>query len=184
MGSAWHGIREHIFDYARQNFHSSFSEEQKACFIDFIDKGGAESVLIALKTVTNNNEFQQEAMNRIDSDAADDIVQLIYAVSYPHISSLSKEAIQQAISQALEHPMNKTFTEASSSMAEALLPIQYLINSVIQGPLEVPCDGESARKFVSFVISAEGERYVRQRCLTMTERFGKSLSSSCLCCVR
>ena len=178
MGRAWHGVREHIFDFAHHHFHSDFSENQKASFIDFIDKGGAEGLQAALQAVTNAGEFQQEAASIIDSDAADDIIQMICAVSYPHISSVSEEAVQKAISNAFGDIMYDTFAEASSAMAEALLPIQDLIENVIQGSLEVPSDGEGARGLVSFIISTTGYQHIRQRCLTMTEGFCEYLDAA------
>ena len=171
MGRAWHGVREHIFGFARQNFYSEFPEDQKASFIDFIDKGGADGLHVALLKVTRSDEFQQEAMDRIDSDSVDDVVQMIWAVSHPYIASLSEEAIQQAVSKALEGTMQEIFTEAASAMAEALLPIQDIINTVLKGPLEVPSNGESAEKLVRFIVSTVGEQYIRQRCLTMAEGF-------------
>lgn len=177
MGRAWHGVRDHVFDYARYNFHSDFSANQKANFIDFIDKGGAEGLQAALQTITRSDEFEQEVTNRIDSDAVNDIVQIICAVSHPGILSLSEEAVQQAISKAVD-VMHETFLEASSSMAEALIPLEGILKTVIQGPLEVPSDGEGARNMVSFIISSMGEQYIRERCLTMTEGFCECLDSS------
>ena len=153
VGRAWHGIREHVFDFANHTFHSDYSERQKASFIDFVDKGGAEGVQAVLVRVTEAGEFQQEATNRIDSDTADDIVQMICGVSHALISSLSEEAVHQAISTACEGIMHEIFTEASSAMAEALLPIQEMVNSTLQGLLEIPSEGESARTVVRFVVS-------------------------------
>ena len=191
VGRAWHGIREHVFDFAHHTFHSDFSEHQKASFIDFIDKGGAEGVQAVLLRVTDAGEFQQEATDRIDSDTADDIVQMICAVSHPHISSLSEKAVQQAISKAFEDIIYETFTEASSAMAGALLPIQDLINNTIQSLLEVPSEGESARNIVRFIVSTAGDTTalphdargvlrVSGHCKIMD--CGKNLSSPCLCC--
>ena len=168
---AWHGIREHVFDFANHTFHSDYSERQKASFIDFVDKGGAEGVQAVLVRVTEAGEFQQEATNRIDSDTADDIVQMICGVSHALISSLSEEAVHQAISTACEGIMHEIFTEASSAMAEALLPIQEMVNTTLQGLLEIPSEGESARTVVRFVVSTVGEQHLRQRCLTMIEGF-------------
>ncbi len=96
---------------------------------------------------------------------------MICGVSHPHISSLSEEAVPQAISKAFEDITYETFTEASSAIAEALLPTQDLINSTIHGLLEVPSEGESARNVVRFILSTAGEQYIRQLCLTMTEGF-------------
>ena len=178
VGRAWHGIREHVFDFANHTFHSDYSEHQKASFIDFIDKGGAEGVQAVIVRVTEAGEFHQEATSRIDSDTADDIVQMICGVSHSLISSLSKEAVHQAISTACEGIMYEIFTEASSAMAEALLPIQELVNTTLQGLLEVPSEGESARKVVSFIVSTTGEQHLRQRCLTMVEGFCEYLETA------
>ena len=164
-----------MFDFANHTFHSDYSERQKASFIDFIDKGGAKGAQAVLVRVTEAGEFQQEATNRIDSDTADDIVQMICGVSHALISSLSEEAVHQAISTACEGIMSEIFTEASSAMAEALLPIQELVNTTLQGLLEVPSEGESARNVVRFIVSTVGEQHLRQRCLTMIEGFCESL---------
>ena len=171
LGRAWHGIREHVFNFANQGFHSDLSEHQKERFIDLIDKGGAEGVRAALESVTEADEVQQEATNTFDSDSAEDIVQMICSVSHPNISSLSEEAVQQAISKALGDIMVEIFAEASSAMDKVLFSIQDLINNNIQCLLGVPSDGESARKLVSIIISTAGEEHIRQRCLTMIEGF-------------
>ncbi len=57
VGRAWHGIRNFVFGFARHTFHSDFSEHQKASFIDFIDKGGAEGVQAVLLRATDAGEF-------------------------------------------------------------------------------------------------------------------------------
>jgi hypothetical protein len=178
MGRGWHGVREYVFDFARRKFHSGFSEEQKARFIDYVDKGGAEGLQAVLLTVTNAGEFQQEATNRINSDAVDDIVQMICAISSPYIISLSEEAVQQAISEALDHTMSDMFMQACGAMDEVLLPIQDLINSIMLGSLEVPSDGEGARTLVRFAVGTTGEKHIRQRCLAMTEGFCGYLDSA------
>ena len=63
-----------MFDFVNHTFHSDYSERQKASFIDFVDKGGAEGIQAVLVRVTEAGEFQQEATNKIDSDTVDDIV--------------------------------------------------------------------------------------------------------------
>ena len=178
MGSAWHGIREHIFDFARHNFHPDFSESQKTSFVDFIDKGGAEGLQSALLKVTNTEKFQQEATGRINSEAMDDIVRTICAVSHPYMSALSEEAVRQAISKSLEGTMYEMFGEASSAMDEALLSIQHIVETVLEGPLGLPSEGEGARQMVHFVVSTTGEAHIRQRCLTMTEGFCEYLDTA------
>ena len=178
MGRAWHGIRDHVFEFVRHNFHPDFSEGQKSSFIDLVDKGGAEGLHSALLKVTGAEEFQQEATNSIDSDAIDDIVRTICSVSHYYISALSEEAVQKAISESLEGTMHEFFLEASSTMAEALVPIQHMVNTVLEGALEVPSEGEGARNMVHFVISTMGEAHIRQRCLTMTEGFCEYLDGA------
>lgn len=77
--------------------------------------------------------------------------------------------------------MCQTFTEASNTMAEALLSIQELINVVIQGPLEISFDGDRARNLVRFIVSLAGEHYIQQRCLRMTEGFCEYLDTAKFC---
>ena len=171
MGRAWHGIREHVFDFARQNFHSDFTESQKANFIDFLDKGGAEGLQATLQTVLHANEFQQEASEMLHSDVTDSIVEAVHSLSDLHISSLSEDVVRQAVNKALDDTMSEMFAEASSAMTEALYPIQDLITSVIQGALEVPSDGQGARELVRFVISSAGSQNIWQCCHIMTKGF-------------
>lgn len=178
MGRAWHGIRDHVFDFARHNFHPDFSESQKKSFIDFVDKGGAEGLHSALLKVTGTEEFQQEATGRIDSEPIDDIVRTICAVSHPYMSALSEESVRQAISQSLEGTMSEVFGAASSAMAEALLSTQHMVETVLEGALEVPSEGEGARKTVHFIVSTIGETHIRERCLTMTEGFTEYLDTA------
>ena len=178
MGSAWHGIREHIFDFARHNFHPDFSENQKASFINFVDKGGAEGLESALLKVTGTEEFQQEATDRINSEVMDDIVRTICAVSHPYMLALSEEAVRQAIAKSLEGTMYDIFKEASSAMNEALLSIRQTVEVVLKGPLGLPSEGEVARQIVHFIVSTMGENNLRQRCLTMTEGFCEYLDAA------
>ena len=175
---AWQGIRDHVFDFARHTFDSAFSEPQKVSFIDFIDKGGAEGVQAVLPMVTEAAEFRKEATNIIDSDTVDDIVQMICGISEPLISSLSEEAVQQAVSKACEDIMSEIVAEASTAMTEVLLPIQDLIKNTLQSMLKVPSEGESARNVVSFVISTTAEQHLRQRCFMMVEGFCEYLETA------
>ena len=178
MGSAWHGIREHVFHFARHNFHPDFSESQKTSFVDFIDKGGAEGLHSALLKVTGNEEFQQEATGRINSEAMDDIVRTICAVSHPYMLNLSEEAVRQAISKSLEGTMHEIFRETSSVMDGALLSIQHVVETVLEGPLGLASEGEGARKMVGFIVSTMGEANIRQCCLTMIEGFCEYLDTA------
>ena len=100
---------------------------------------------------------------------------MICGVFYTLISSLSEEAVHQAISTACKGIMYKIFTKALSAIAEALLPIQEMVNSTLQGLLEILSEGESARTVVRFVVSIVGEQHLRQRYLTMIEGFCQSL---------
>ena len=171
IGNTWFGVRTHVFDFARQNFHADFSEGQKASFIDFIDKGGTEGVQTKLVSVTRSQDFREEVEGKISSGAVEEIAQVICAISHPHMPFLSKEVIQKAISEALGDIMHETFVEAGSVFTSTLLPIQGLIKSIIGGLLEVPSDGESARDLVSFGVSEVGGQHLQDRCLALAEGF-------------
>ena len=171
VGNAWFGVRTHVFDFARQNFHVDFSKGQKASFIDFIDKGGTEGVQTKLVSITRSQDFREEVEGMIGSGAVEEIVQVICAISHTHMSFLSKEVIQKAISEALEGTMYETFIEAGSVFTSALLPIQDVIESIIGGLLEVPSDGENARILVSFGVSEAGGQLLQERYLALAEGF-------------
>lgn len=179
MGRAWHGVRDHVFEYARQNFHPDLSEDHKASFIDFVDKGGCEGLQAALQKVTRSDDFQQETTSKIDSDAAEDIVQMILTISGRYIAHLPNDTIHSAITNALKPSiMYDTFMEAQGVFHTALLSIQSLINNVIQGSLEVPSNGEGARKAVSFTVSEVGLHRIKDRCVAMAEGFCEYLDNA------
>lgn len=178
MGSAWHGIREHVFDFARRKFHPDFSESQKTSFLDFVDKGGAEGLHSALLKVRDTGDFQQEATGRINSEAMDDMVRTICALSNPYMLVLSEEAIRQAIFKSLEGTMYDVFIEATGAMHDTLFSLQQVVEAVLEGPLGLPSEGEGARQMVHFVVSTMGETHLRQRCLTMTEGFCEYLDTA------
>ena len=139
--------------------------------MDFINKGGAECLQAALLSIL-------KAESRIESDAVDDIVRIICAVSHPYVSALSEEAVRQAVSKSLEGTIYEMFIEASSAMAEAVISVQHLIETVIEPWLEVASEGEGARETVQFIISTGGEAHIRERCLTMTEGFCEHLDAA------
>jgi len=171
ISNAWFEVRKHVFDYARQNFHADFSEGQKASFIDFIDKGGTEGVQTKLVSITRSQDFREEVKGKISSGAVEEIAQVICAISHPHVPFLSKEVIQKAISEALGDTMPETFYEAGSVFTSTLLPIQGVIKNIIEGLLEIPSDGESARNLVSFGVSEVGGQHLQDRCLALADGF-------------
>ena len=171
IGNAWFGVRAHVFDFARHNFHVDFSEGQKASFLNFIDKGGKEGVQTKLVSVTRSQDFREEVEGKISSGAVEEIAQVICAISHPHMPFLSKEVIQKAVSEALGDIMHETFYEAGSVFTSTLLPIQGLIKNIIEGLLEIPSDGESAQNLVSFGVSEVGGQHLQERCLALAEGF-------------
>ena len=140
--------------------------------IDEIDNGGAEGVLSALRVV-KADEFREEAMSRIDSDAIDDIVHVIFAISGPHIQSLPEKAVQEAISQALDTTMHETLTEFTGAMVDALLPIRELVKVTIQRAIATLSIGAGCQNLASFLISLVGDKLICERATIMTEGFSQ-----------
>ena len=174
--SSWQEIRDNVFDFARSNFHSDFSSSQKASFLNFIDKGGCAGVQYSLSVTVNDHTFQQEAKDRIDSDAIDDIVRIVCAFSQAHTLSLSDKNLREAVSRALQGMMQETFLETTSIMAGALLPIQQLMFNTIQSSLQMPSNGEGVEQPIKFIAHEVGGEYIRQRSLQMAEGYCEFLN--------
>ncbi|KAL9009746.1 MAG: hypothetical protein Q9173_005251 [Seirophora scorigena] len=115
--------------------------------------------------ISDADEEDPEVRNKFDSDAVDDILDMVSAMisGGSQRASLTEEAVRQVIVKALEGMYYENFAESSSSFDNALQPIQGLVNTVFQGLLDVPSEGEGVRKLVRFTKSSAGKQRLRER---------------------
>lgn len=176
VGRAWHGIREDIFDFIRQN-RNSRSDTEVAAIINEVDKGGCEGLIHAVKTYVHGDTFKKEMMDRAGTDVIDDIAQLVdYAID-DKLAGLEDFATADVVHNALEFLMTSTFHETSNSFEAMLAPLKTYLYTMLRSPLDVGSP-DSFKGIISFTVTHMSENYIRSYALSVGHAFWEVLSAA------
>ena len=176
IGSGWHGIREDIFDYIRQN-SSSRNEIEVSAIIDFVDKGGCEGLIQAVKSYVHGDAFKDEMMSIAGADVTHDLACLVYYALEDSPLGLDYVSVGGTINGALEFLMYSTFIEISRSFDPMLMSMKAFLKTTLEAPLK-GSSPDSFEKVVSFFTSYMSASSVETHALSVGRAFWDVLSSA------
>ena len=176
IGSGWHGIRDEIFDFVREN-RNSRSDTEVAAIIDYIDKGACAGLIQIVKKYVHGDVFKEKMMVKTGADVIHDLSRLLDQVLDDGTMDLEDTAITDGVQGALEFLMAFTFREISRSFDAMLVPLKSFLNTLIESPLK-GSSPDSFQSIVSFTVETMSESYVQSFALSAGRAFWDVLSSA------
>ncbi|KAL8819729.1 MAG: hypothetical protein Q9191_007669, partial [Dirinaria sp. TL-2023a] len=176
IGSGWHGIREDIFDYIRQNSNSR-SDVEVAAIIDFIDKGACDGLINAIKSYVHGDVFKEEMMGNSGADVVYDLAELVYRITDERDLIPDITIVSAAVEKALGFLMHSTFLAVSRAFDGMLHPLKSTLKTMLEGPLK-GSSPDSFEKFTSFIISYMSAPNVKSHALSAGRAFWDVISTS------
>jgi hypothetical protein len=176
IGRAWQGIREDIFDYIRTN-RNSRSDSEVSAIIDFVDKGGCDGQLAAIRTYMQGDTFKREMMDRAGTDVIRDITKLVNYVVDDDLAGLNDKTIADAVQDALGFLTHLTFLEISNGFDAMFVPLKGCLQIMLETPLEHSTP-EGFRSLVAFTVGNMTGDYIRTHTLSMGRAFWEVVSSA------
>ena len=176
IGRGWHGIREEIFDFVREN-RGPRSDTEISAIIDYIDKGGCEGLIQKVKKYVHGDVFREKMMDRTGADVIHDLSRLINQALDNNSMDLDDTAIADGVRNALEFLMPFTFRQISGSFDAMLVPLKSLLTTLIESPLQ-GSSPDSFQSIVSFTVNYMSESHVQSYALSAGRAFWDVLSSA------
>lgn len=120
VGRAWHGIREEIFVFARNLQEDTYEDTLMREMIDAIDRGGCTALQSIAAECFNDETFKSKLMDGMGHETINEITKLIFINLPDDTCQISQDAVDSAVSKALEIFTYSSFFEIGGAFDNVL----------------------------------------------------------------
>ncbi|RKL28162.1 hypothetical protein BFJ72_g12622 [Fusarium proliferatum] len=169
IGSAWHGVRDEIFDFIRNHECARKDDGQIKLIIDAVDKGGCEGLQCATVEQLRSDEYISE-VSEDSSRALDSLVDIIAAaitasgINILHCSSEILSAVKGALNESWETLRLSSFYQMCGAF-ESVLSGQTvsLVRSIVESALTSNAQLDGFENPTAFAVQTMGNGPLKSR---------------------